>query len=139
MNRSTFEDLKAWQEAHKFVLLVYEITKFFPQEERFRLVDQLCRSVSSVPANLVEGRSRHSKKEYLQFVYQARGSLEESKYHLLLAKDLGYISTEQYSDLLLQADMTGKLINGLLIYLKGQINGVTLKPKNEEQRTNYER
>ncbi len=131
--RSTFEDLKASQEAHKFVLLVYKITKFFPSEEKFRLVDQLCRSVSSVPANLVEGRSRHSKKEYLQFVYQAKGSLEESKYHLLLARDLGYITSEQYSESLIQADNTGKLINGLIMYLKGQIN--ERAPKNQELRT----
>jgi len=72
---STFEDLKAWREAHKLVLQIYKSTKSFPVEEKFRLVDQLCRSSSSVPANLVEGRARHTRKEYLQYVYQAKGSL----------------------------------------------------------------
>ena len=119
---NSFKDLKAWQEAHDLVLKIYKITKMFPQEEKYRLVDQLCRSASSVPANLVEGGSRHTKREYLQFVYQAKGSLEETKYHILLAKDLEYIDELEYASLMDQADKTSILINGLITYLKRQIN-----------------
>jgi four helix bundle protein len=118
VSKSKFEDLEAWKEAHKLVILIYKITKTFPAEEKFRLVDQICRSSSSVAANLVEGSARAYRKEYLQFVYQSRGSLEETKYHLLLARDLGYIKLEQYEAILIQADTTGKLINGLIKYLR---------------------
>lgn len=118
---STFEDLKVWQEAHKIVLQIYKLTKLFPSEEKFRLSDQLCRSASSIPANIVEGRARHTKKEYLQFVYQARGSLEETKYHLLLAKDLGYLDNDRYKILIEQLNITAKLLNGLITYLKTEI------------------
>jgi len=136
MGTSTFKDLKAWQESHKLVLAIYKITKLFPQEERFRLVDQLCRSASSVAANLVEGRSRHTKKEYLQYVYQAKGSLEETKYHLLLAQDLDYIESVDYASLSDQADSAGKLINGLITYLKTQINeSALLRTKTKKPRT----
>lgn len=136
MKRSTFEDLQAWQEAHKLVLSIYMSTKSFPQEEKYRLIDQLCRSASSTPANLVEGRSRHSKKEYLQFVYQAKGSLEETKYHLLLARDLGYLKTDLYSKLLDQADITGKLINGLITYLKVQLGQLPQEPRTRNKELN---
>lgn len=113
-----FEKLKAWQEAHKLVLMVYKVTSNFPVEERYRLVDQVCRGASSVAANLVEGNARAYRKEYTQFVYQARGSLEETKYHLLLAKDLGYVQVVEYESIALQADEVGKLINGLITYLR---------------------
>ena len=118
ISKNKFEDLKAWQEAHKLVIMIYKITKTFPTEEKFRLIDQICRSSSSVAANLVEGGARAYRKEYLQFAYQSRGSLEETKYHLLLAKDLNYLNLSQYSKILLQANITGKLINGLIAYLR---------------------
>lgn len=118
VSKNKFEDLKAWQEAHKLVIMIYKITKTFPAEEKFRLIDQICRSSSSVAANLVEGGARAYRKEYLQFVYQSRGSLEETKYHLLLAKDLSYLNLSQYNKILSQANVAGKLINGLITYLR---------------------
>lgn len=88
----TWKDLEVWQRAHALVLTIYELVTMFPPEERFRLTDQLCRSAISVPANIVEGQSRQTTQEYLQFLYHARGSLEKTRYHLLLAKELGYLS-----------------------------------------------
>jgi len=118
ISKNKFEDLKAWQEAHKLVIMVYKATKAFPVEEKFRLTNQICRSASSVAANLVEGSARAYRKEYTQFVYQAKGSLEETKYHLLLSRDLGYLNISQYNKILSQANITGKLINGLIKYLR---------------------
>jgi len=118
---SDISKLEAWKIAHELVLEIYTITKKFPSEERFRLVDQICRSASSIAANLVEGNGRSYKKEYLQFVYLARGSLDETKYHLLLAKDLGYITQKEYDTLIDKSDEVGKLINGLIKYLRLQI------------------
>ena len=122
MNENTFEKLHAWEEAHKFVLMLYKETKRFPTEEKYRLGDQIRRAGASVAANLVEGNARLSKKEYLQFVNHAKGSLEETKYHLLLAKDLGYLDEKLYNALIEQSQVVGKLIAGLLKYLQTLIN-----------------
>jgi len=116
-----FEELKVWQEAHKLVLKVYKITKDFPKEERFRLIDQLCRSAASIPANIAEGQSRQTTKEYLQFLYTARGSVAETKYHLLLAKDLGYLGDSDYSVIVESYNNVGKMLNGLITSLKDRI------------------
>jgi len=128
---SDISKLNAWKEAHQFVLQIYKLTKKFPPDERFRLVDQICRSANSIAANLVEGNGRSYKKEYLQFVFLARGSLDETKYHLLLAKDLGYITEKEYIDLIGCSDNVGKLINGLIKYLR-----IQLGTRNQERGTN---
>lgn len=119
-NKNRFENLETWKEAHKLVVDIYKTTKKFPSEEKFRLVDQLCRSASSVAANIVEGNSRQYKTEYLQFLYMAKGSLEETKYHLLLAKDLRYIEPNEYSRLFTQCNNVGNLLGGLIKYIKSQ-------------------
>ena len=132
--KNKFENLNAWQEAHKLVIMIYTAVNSFPKEEKFRLIDQVCRSASSVAANLVEGSSRASRKEYLQFVYMSKGSLEETKYHLLLAKDLGYLKEPEYEKLLEQAINCSKLVNGLITYLKTNPKDERfLRTKNEDQ------
>jgi len=115
---NNFEKLDAWKEAHKLVLQIYKITRKFPSIEKFRLVDQICRSASSVAANIVEGSSRQHKKEFLQYLYLSKGSLEETKYHLLLARDLGYITTKDYNSFIDQGNLVGKLTSGLIKYLR---------------------
>lgn len=117
MNVNTFENLNAWKEAHTLVLMLYKETKRFPAEEKYRLGDQIRRSGASVAANLVEGNARLSRKEHIQFVNLAKGSLEETKYHLLLAKDLEYLTVNTYEMILQQAQLVGKLITGLMKYL----------------------
>lgn len=82
-------------------------------EERFRLVDQLCRAAASIPANIVEGKTRDSLKEYLRFLSVARGSAEETRYWLLLARDLGYIDVSVHDDLSGAYIVVTKMINGL--------------------------
>lgn len=112
-----FDELKILSESHKLVLKIYQITKSFPVEERFRLTDQLCRSSSSVPANIAEGNSRKSKKEFIQFLYQAKGSLSETQYHLLLAKDLMLIKEDIFQELIVSSNQIGRMISGLITYL----------------------
>ena len=65
---------------------VYKITQVFPKAEQFGLVSQVRRSASSVPTNIIEGQARQYKKEFIQFLYIAKGSLEETKYHLILVR-----------------------------------------------------
>jgi len=92
-----YQKLIVWKEAHALCLFTYATMKSFPSDERFRLVDQMCRSSSSVPTNIAEGSVRNSTKERAQFYQIATTSLEELHYQFFLARDLGYISAEQYS------------------------------------------
>ena len=115
---NNFESLDAWKRAHELVLSIYKLTANFPKEEQYRLVDQIRRSASSIAANLVEGNARSYRKEYLQFVYLSRGSLEETKYHLLLARDLRYLKNADYIVLDSKSAEVGMLINGLIRYLR---------------------
>lgn len=118
---NTFDKLQVLQQAHKFVLKIYALTISFPQIEKHRLTSQICRSSSSVPANIVEGNSRHSKKEFIQFLYQAKGSLAETQYHLMLAKDLNIIKELEFASLIAESDEIGKMISGLIKYLKNNL------------------
>ena len=113
-----FENLEVYKESHKFVLLVYKATAKFPNDEKFALTNQLRRAVTSIVANVVEGNARGHSKEFVQFLFQAIGSLEEVKYHILLAKDLGYITNDDYEKLHIQAEIVGRLLSGLIKYWK---------------------
>lgn len=86
-----WKELEVWKKAHELVLEIYRITSDFPKAEAFGIADQLQRAPYSVPANIVEGQARHTTKAYVQFLYHARGSVEEVRYFLLLSRDLGYL------------------------------------------------
>ena len=64
-----WKDLVVWQKAHEMVLKVYRLTKDFPRSETYSLVDQIKRAAYSVPANIVEGHSKNTKKEFLRYLY----------------------------------------------------------------------
>ena len=110
--------LLVWQKSHELVLKIYEITKDFPREEQFGLTSQIRRASVSIPSNIVEGKARGSDKDYNRFLLMARGSLEEVKYQLLLARDLHYIDNKKYESLLIIVDEVGKLLNGMIRKLK---------------------
>ncbi len=92
--------LLVWQKSQQLVLKIYELTKTFPKEELFGLTSQIRRASVSIPSNIVEGKARGSNKDYKRFLLMARGSLEEVKYQVLLAKDLKYIDDLKYQDIL---------------------------------------
>ena len=110
--------LKVWQKAHDLVLEIYRITSVFPKSEAYGLVDQLKRAACSVPANIVEGQSRNTTKEYLSFLYNARGSLEEVRYFLLVSHDLKFLPVAAYKRLEGEYESTSKMLNGLIKSLK---------------------
>lgn len=114
----SWKELQVWQKAHALVLKVYQLTAGFPSAEKFRLTDQICRSAASVPANIVEGQARKTTKEYVHFLYNARGSLEETRYHLLLATDLGLLDSDAYVQLEKEYETVSKMLNGLIQSLK---------------------
>ena len=94
-----FKELKLWEKAHQWVLEVYRITGSFPSEERFSLVAQLRRSAASVPANIAEGCGREGQRDFARFLSIAAGSACEAEYHLLLARDLGYLDEGVHGEL----------------------------------------
>jgi len=91
-----FTTLKVWKKAHNLVLDVYRQTRQFPNDERFGLPAQLRRSAASIPANIAEGCGRHTEREFAHFLNIASASASETEYHLLLARDLGYLDSENH-------------------------------------------
>ena len=114
----TFKELKVWKKAHELVLRIYSETRLFPDEEKYGLTAQIRRSASSVPTNIVEGHKRKSSKEFSRFLNLADSSLEETKYHLILAQDLGYLCKNNYEDINELCIEVGKMITGLEKKLK---------------------
>ena len=86
----SFRDLVVWQKAHEFVLDVYRYTESFPRCEIYGLVQQMRRAAVSIPANIAEGFKRRGSMDKVRFMNIAEGSIEESRYYLILAHDLGY-------------------------------------------------
>lgn len=116
----TFKDLKIWQKSHQLTLKIYEVTKKFPKEELYGLTSQIKRAAVSVPTNIVEGNSRNTTKEYIQFLFNSRGSLEETRYLLFLSKELSFINKEIYSNLEDKYEEISKMLNGLIKSLRNK-------------------
>lgn len=112
--RPDFKNLLVWRQAHQFTLDVYQITRSFPEDERFGLTSQLHRAVISIESNIAEGNARNTIKDFIQFLYIARGSLAETESQLLIAKDLGYISSTEYNHLDDLRISIAKLLNLLI-------------------------
>ena len=94
-----YRKLRVWQTAHTLVLKVYLVTKRFPAAERYGLTAQLRRSCCSIPANIAEGSMRSSDPGFGHFIQIAAASASESDYHLLLARDLGYLEPKVHEQL----------------------------------------
>jgi len=107
------KDLDVFKLAHSLVLTVYKLTESFPKEEGFGLIPQMRRSAYSIPMNLIEGSNRLSTKEYRRFVGIAKGSGGEISYQVMLAKDLGYIPEEVYSELKNKYEIVIKMLTNL--------------------------
>ncbi len=111
---SGFKSLGVWQKSYDLTLDIYRLSKKFPNEERYGITSQLRRAASSVPANISEGYERNHRKEYVQFLHFAKGSLGEIETFLLLCKDLEYLTIDNYTKLELQRAEIGKMLKGLI-------------------------
>ena len=114
------KQLDAWTTAVELAQLVYKTTDEFPAREQFGLTNQARRAAISIPSNIAEGAARQTKKEFIQFLYQARGSLFETVACLKLAQELGYLTQQQVTPLLQQTHEINRMLSGLINYLKKQ-------------------
>jgi four helix bundle protein len=94
-----FKNLRVWAKAHALTLAVYQKRRAFPKDEMYGLTSQLRRASDSVGANIAEGCGRRSDAELRRFVQIARGSANEVEYHLLLARDLDFLTKQEYTQL----------------------------------------
>jgi four helix bundle protein len=108
-----YKDLRVWDEAHGLTLSVYKASQVFPKEERFGLTSQLRRASASIPANLAEGCGRRSDREMARFVQIAMGSGAQLSYHLLLARDLGFIKSEEHAELNANLERVMRMLSAL--------------------------
>ena len=106
-------DLLVWQEGMVLVKLVYQCTADFPKEEVFGLTSQMRRAAVSIPSNVAEGAARNGKREFIQFLGVARGSLSELETQVIISRDLGFLASPT-SELTEKIDRLFKLINGLI-------------------------
>ncbi len=111
-----FEDLSVWRKAHQVVLDIYRVTRGFPAEERFGLVAQLRRAAVSVAANIAEGFNRRTLRDKRNFYNIAQASAEETRYYVLLSRDLDYL--RDYRSITEGLDEVGRMLNGLLASLE---------------------
>ena len=109
----TFRDLIVWRKAHEFALSVYRLTATFPKQEIYGLSSQMRWAAVSIPANIVEGFRRRGRADKVRLMNVAEGSIEESRYYLILAADLGYGQTTELMSLL---EEVSRLVNA---YAKG--------------------
>jgi four helix bundle protein len=119
MNRQpakVFQDLIVWQKAHQFVLSVYKLSDNFPNKEIYGLISQIRRAAISIAANIAEGFKKKTKPDKVKYMNIAQGSLEECRYYLILANDLGYGDT---SILMSQLEEVSKLLDA---YSKSILN-----------------
>lgn len=118
----SYQNLDAWKASMSLVKEVYLITQAFPKEETCGLTSQIKRAVVSIPANIAEGVGRHHKKETIQFLHIARGSVYELETLLKIAVMVGIIEEGLFEKLLPNLDDVFRLLNGLINYMERNIN-----------------
>ena len=123
-----FKDLKVWVKAHEVTLAVYQDTRGFPREEIYGLTSQMRRAAASVAANIAEGCGRRSDAELHRFLQIARGSASELEYHLLLARDLRFMSEIEFERLETRVMEIQKMLTSLVQRLRPRIAGCSVSP-----------
>ncbi len=113
-----YKKLRVWTESHQFTLATYSATAKFPSAERFGLMSQLRRSAVSIGANVAEGCGRDTDGELARFLRVALGSANESEYHLLLARDLGFLTPREWASLHGELQKVRRMLAGLVEHVQ---------------------
>jgi four helix bundle protein len=119
-NIRSYRDLKVWQQAMELIPNVYESIRKLPKEENYALADQIRRAAVSIPANIAEGHGRAHRREYIQFLSIARGSLAELATLLEIAHRLGYLTSDDLDPLMHKSDNLGRPLNALIASLRAK-------------------
>lgn len=109
-----FRDLQVWAKSHALTLTVYRATSSFPKEELYGLASQMRRCSASIPANIAEGCGRRGNGEFHRFLQISTGSASELEYHILLARDLGFLAQGDFESLTGQVQEVKKMLAGLI-------------------------
>ena len=119
----SYRDLTIWQDAIALATDLYRRTSAFPKEELYGLTSQLRRAAVSVAANIAEGHGREHTKSFIQFLRMAQGSLKEVETHLIIAENIGLLSSEASLAELKKAESLGKRIRSLIRALQERLEG----------------
>lgn len=114
-----FEEIKAWQQAKELVLTVYQASENGQFSKDYSLRDQIRRAAVSVMSNIAEGFERGSDKDFQRFLYMAKGSAGEVRSHLFVAKELGYLTPDEFGILRSKSEDVSKSLSGFITYLYG--------------------
>ncbi len=115
-----FRDLNVWQKAHELTLAVYNVMAGFPREELYALTSEVKRAASSIGANIAEECGRSSDADFTRFLFIAMGSASELENHLLLARDLGFLSQPDYHDLQSRVIEVKRMLSSLIARTRGR-------------------
>jgi len=114
-----FKQLKVWEKAHELTLEIYRVTATFPKHELYGLVSQMRRCAVSIGSNIAEGRGRDGDPDFQRFLGIAIGSAAELEYQLLLSRDLGFLSAQQYSPVCSSLAEVGRMLVALREKVRG--------------------
>jgi four helix bundle protein len=118
---NSFEEMPVWQKAMNLSVKIFELTENLPRKEDYGLTSQMRRSALSVPANIAEDFGRKHTKDKLNFYYDSRGSLSETKNHLIYGHRVGYFDQMNRDELMLVIDDTWKELNMLIASLHNKV------------------
>ena len=124
---SYFTELKVWQKSMNLSVEIYDAVKLLPKEELYGLSDQMRRAVISIPSNIAEGNQRASIREYIRFLYIAKGSLAELITQIILCQRMGYLKKDKKEQLVEQCYEIGRMLSGLINKLNNQANQISAK------------
>ncbi|MFN4254787.1 MAG: four helix bundle protein [Saprospiraceae bacterium] len=113
-----FKELDVWREAKILAVSIYKLTEPFPKHELFGLTNQMRRAAVSIPSNIAEGTGRRTPKDKAQFMYTSRGSLFELETQIVIARELNYLSEEDFNQISQSIIKYRQLINGFINYLE---------------------
>ena len=105
------------------VTAIYRLTKDFPRSEMYGLTRQVREAACSVPSNIAEGKGRQTKKDYVQFLFRARGSLFETMTQLEISRNLEFLTNEAFDEIFRQADEVSRVLGALIRNIQAQIDG----------------
>ena len=120
-----YSDLKVWQKSMDLAVAVYESVKLLPREELYGLSDQMRRAVVSIPSNIAEGHQRSATKDYIRFLYIAKGSLGELETQIILGERLGYFEKAKTRQLYSRCEEVGRMLSGLINSLQKKLSNNT--------------